>query len=156
MVVPAPVWFSTPLPEMLPAMVTLPPLLMGNGVVENDVRFRSGTVPSQDLQAVNSAIDRARANLPAGIEPYAEIMGNAINEVADYTVEVPPALAPVDVQRAIETRIVPQLRALPGVQRVEVYGTGNEALLVAPDLTAMAHYGVGVGAIVDAVKQHVV
>lgn len=129
---------------------------MGNGVVENDVRFRSGAMPSQDLQAVNSAIDRARTNLPSGVEPYAEIMGNAINEVADYTVEVPPDVTAVDVQRAIVTRIVPQLRALPGVQRVEVFGTGNEALLISPDLTAMAHYGVGVGAIVDAVKQHVV
>ncbi|MDE1903462.1 MAG: efflux RND transporter permease subunit [Alphaproteobacteria bacterium] len=129
---------------------------MGNGVVENDVRFRSGTVPSQDLQAVNSAIDRARAGLPPGIEPYAEIMGNAINEVADYTVEIPPDVAPADVQRAIAARIVPQLRALPGVQRVTVYGTGDEALLISPNLAAMAHYGVGVGAIADAVKQHVV
>ncbi|MDE2165955.1 MAG: efflux RND transporter permease subunit [Alphaproteobacteria bacterium] len=129
---------------------------MGNGVVENDVRFRSGTVPSQDLQAVNGAIDRARGNLPAGVEPYAEIMGNAINEVADYTAEIPADVAPVDVQRAVVTRIVPQLRALPGVQRVEVYGTGDEALLIAPDLAAMARYGVGVGAITKAVKQHVV
>ena len=129
---------------------------MGNGVVENDVRFRSGTVPSLDLQAVNGAIDRARGRLPPGVEPYAEIMGNAINEVADYTAEIPTDVAPVDVQRAIVTRIVPQLRALPGVQRVDVYGTGDEALLVAPDLTAMARYDVGVGAIVKAVKQHVV
>jgi len=129
---------------------------MGNGVVENDVSFRAGTVPLLDLQAVNGAIDRARSGLPQGVEPYAEIMGNAINEVADYTAEIPTDVAPVDVQRAIVTRIVPQLRALPGVQRVDVYGTGNEALLVAPDLTAMARYGVGVSAIVDAVKQHVV
>ncbi|MDE2228780.1 MAG: efflux RND transporter permease subunit [Alphaproteobacteria bacterium] len=129
---------------------------MGNGVVENDVRFRSGTVPSLDLQAVNGAIDRARGRLPSGVEPYAEIMGNAINEVADYTVEIPGAIPPVEVQRAVVTRIVPQLRALPGVQRVDVYGTGDEALLVAPDLAAMNRYGVGVGAIVDAVKRHVV
>ncbi len=129
---------------------------MGNGVVENDVRFRSGTAPSQDLQAVNGVIDRARGRLPSTAEPYAEIMGNAINEVADYTTAIPAGIAPVSVQRAIVTRIVPQLRALPGVQRVDVYGTGDEALLVAPDLQAMSHYDVGVGAIIDAVKQHVV
>ena len=129
---------------------------MGNGVVENDIRFRSGTVPSLDLQAVNSAIDRARGRLPSVAQPYAEIMGNAINEVADYATAIPAGVAPVTVQRAIVTRIVPQLRALPGVQRVDVFGTGDEALLVAPDLQAMSHYDVGVGAIVDAVKQHVV
>lgn len=129
---------------------------MGNGVVENDVRFRSGTSPSQALQAVNGAIDRARGRLPPEVEPDAQIMGNAINEVADYTAEIPPGVAPAELQRAIVTRVVPELRALAGVQRVEVYGAGDEALIVAPDLTAMAHHDVGVGAIVDAVREHVV
>ena len=129
---------------------------MGNGVVETDLRFRAGTAPSQDLQSVNGAIDRARSELPSSANPYAEIMGNAINEVADYAAEIPQAVPPVEVQRAIVTRIVPELRAIPGVQRVEVYGTGDEALLIAPDLGAMDRYGVGVGAIVEALKRQVV
>ncbi|HVA15735.1 MAG TPA: efflux RND transporter permease subunit [Stellaceae bacterium] len=129
---------------------------MGNGVVEDDVRFRAGTTPSQDLQAVNGAIDRARGRLPAAVEPYAEIMGNAINEVADYAAALPDNVAPVDVQRAILTRVVPQLRALPGVQQVEVYGSGDEALWIAPNLQAMNHYGVAPSAIVAALRQQVV
>ena len=33
---------------------------MGHGTVQTDIRFARGTDPQQDLQAVNSAIDRAR------------------------------------------------------------------------------------------------
>ncbi len=129
---------------------------MGNGVVENDVTFRGRTSPLQDLQAVNGAIDRARGELPASAQPYAEIMGNAISEVADYAAELPPDVAPVEAQRAIVTRVVPALRALPGVQQVEVYGSGDEALRVAPDLGAMSRYDIAPGALVTALKQQVV
>ncbi|HYW04059.1 MAG TPA: efflux RND transporter permease subunit [Gammaproteobacteria bacterium] len=141
-------------------IMTLPNLdsvrsTMGNGTVETDVRFARGTDPQQDLQAVNSAIDRARGELPPSAHPYAEIMGNAINEVADYTAHIPASVDPGEVQRLVRSDIQPALRALPGVQRVEVYGTGNEALWVQPDLAAMHTYGVPVTAIVTALKQHV-
>ncbi|HEB80846.1 MAG TPA: efflux RND transporter permease subunit, partial [Chromatiales bacterium] len=81
--------------------------VMGEGTVQTDVRFRNGTDPQQDLQAVYSAVDRARSRLPAGARPYAEIMGAAIDEVADYAVRIPDGVAPMRVQRAIQTRIVP-------------------------------------------------
>src|SRR5487761_497879 len=86
-------------------ILTLPDLqgvrsTMGNGVVEIDVRFREGTSATLDLQAVNGAIDRARGQLPAAAQPLAQIMGNAINEVADYTVQIPAGVAPAEVERA--------------------------------------------------------
>ncbi|HYW92389.1 MAG TPA: efflux RND transporter permease subunit [Gammaproteobacteria bacterium] len=128
---------------------------MGNGTVQTDVRFARGSDPQQDLQAVNSAIDRARAELPAAVQPRARIMGNAINEVADYTAHIPADVDPGEVQRAVRSGIEPALRALPGVQRVEVYGTGAEALWVQPNLAAMHTYDVPVTAIVTALKRHV-
>jgi multidrug efflux pump subunit AcrB len=141
-------------------MLALPDLVsvrstMGHGTVETDIRFARGTNPQQDLQAVNSAIDRARGRIPASVQPYAEIMGNAINEVADYTVRIPAAVAPMTVQRAIRTRVVPALRALAGVQRVEVYGSGDEALWIQPDPQAMQRYRVPITAIVRAVRKQV-
>ncbi len=128
---------------------------MGHGTVETDIRFTRGTNPQQDLQAVNSAIDRARGQLPATARPYAEIMGNAINEVADYTVAIPTAVAPMMVERAVRSAVIPALRALPGVARVEVYGSGDEALWVQPNLTAMRHYHVPITAITRAIKSQV-
>ena len=129
--------------------------VMGNGTVEIDVRFREGSDAQIDLQAVNGAIDRARADLPAQIDPVAQIMGNAVNEVADYSARIPADIAPAQVQRSVRANIVPALRAIPGVQFVQVYGAGDEALWIQPDLGAMQRYGVPVTALADAVKAQV-
>ncbi len=128
---------------------------MGNGTVENYIRFQQGSNPETDLQAVNGAIDRARGQMPTSVHPLAEIMGNAINEVADYTAEIPTSVSPVEVQRDVLTGIVPALRALPGVQRVETYGAGDESLWVQPNLPAMVRYHVPVTAITQSLAQNV-
>jgi cobalt-zinc-cadmium resistance protein CzcA len=129
---------------------------MGNGVVETDIRFGEGTDPEQDLMAVNGAIDRARGQIPASVQPVAEIMGQAINEVADLSLDIPAAVDPAKVERAVLANVAPALRALPGVYRVEVYGVGQEALWVQPDLAAMYRYGVPVSSLVAALQQSVV
>ena len=129
--------------------------VMGNGTVEIDVRFGPGSSAQIDLQAVNGAIDRARGDLPAQARPVAQIMGNAINEVADYTARIPAGIDPAMVQRAVRADIAPALRAIPGVQFVDVFGAGNEALWIQPDLNAMRRYGVSVERIVQAVQSQV-
>ena len=129
--------------------------VMGNGTVETDVRFRDGTDPQQDLLAVNSAIDRARSQLPANAQPWAEIMGNAINEVADYAAQIPAGVAPAEVERVALANVVPALRAVPGVQLVNLFGAGEEALWVQPDLTALHRCHVSVTAIFQAIKDQV-
>ena len=128
---------------------------MGNGLVEVDIRFREGTDAQQDLLAVNGAIDRARGRLPASVHPFSQIMGNAINEVADYTLQIPSGIAPAQVQRAVRAHVAPALRALSGVQFVEVYGTGDEALWVQPNLDAMRRYQMPITAITQAIKEQV-
>lgn len=128
---------------------------MGGGTVEIDIRFREGTSATLDLQAVNGAIDRARGQLPGSVSPIAQIMGNAINEVADYTAQIPVDVAPAEVQRALLANVVPELRALPGVQRVTVYGGGDEALWIQPDLGALRRYGVSITDLGRAVREQV-
>jgi cobalt-zinc-cadmium resistance protein CzcA len=141
-------------------ILTLPDLqsvhsTMGNGVVEIDVRFREGTSATLDLQAVNGAIDRARGQLPPAANPLAQVMGNAIGEVADYTARIPTDIAPAQVQRAVLADVAPALRALSGVQFVNVYGAGEEALWIQPDLDALRRYGISVSAVARAVKSQV-
>jgi len=128
---------------------------MGDGTVETDVRFQQGTDAQMDLQAVNGAIDLARGDLPASAHPLAQIMGNAINEVADYALKIPASLDPAQAQRAVLANVVPALRALPGVQLVDLYGTGEEALWVQPNLAALRRYGVSVTALVRALEGQV-
>ncbi len=129
---------------------------MGNGLVETDIRFREGTAAEQDLMAVNGAIDRVRAQMPASVQPFTGIMGTGINEVADYSLAIPARDSPAEVERAVMAGVVPALRALPGVYRVEVYGAGQEALWVQPDLEAMYRYGVPISSLLDALQQQVV
>ena len=128
---------------------------MGLGTAELTARFRSGTDPQVDLQAAYGAVDRARGALPPSVSPYAEIMGNAINEVADYGVQIQAGVSPAVVQRAIRTRILPALRALPGVQRIELFGSGEESLWVQPDLLALRRHGVGVDSLATALSDPV-
>ena len=130
--------------------------VMGNGTVSIDVRFRNGSDAQIDLQAVNGAIDRARARLPSGAHPVAQVMGNAINEVADYTASIPTGVDPSQVQRRVLADIAPALRALPGVQEVQVFGAGREVLWIQPDLDAMRRYDVGAQAIVRSVRAQTV
>lgn len=128
---------------------------MGHGSVQINARFAEGSAAQADLQAVNGAIDRARGQLPAQVHPYAQIMGNAINEVADYVARIPDGVDAADVQRIVHARIEPMLRALPGVQRVEVYGAGEPALWVQPDLAALHAHDVSVDALVHALHRRV-
>jgi len=127
---------------------------LGNGTVETDIRFAHGPAAT-DLQAVNGALDRAAAAMPASVHPLAQIMGNAINEVADYTARIPASADPSAVERAAANNLVPALRALPGVQRVELFGAGPEALWVQPRLQALRRYGVSVTAITAALQASV-
>ncbi len=129
--------------------------VMGDGTAELDARFTAGGDARLALQSVQGAIGMARAELPPGVEPLAEIMGNSINEIADYAVVVPPGTDPAEVQRAVLAGAVPALRALPGVQRVELYGAGGEALWVQPDLAALRRYGVSAAALSRALHEQV-
>lgn len=129
---------------------------IADGEVETDVRFDAGTHPSADLQAVNGAIDRARARLPAGVAPFAQVMGAAINEVADYTLAIPADVAPGAAMRAVQANVVPALRGVPGVRRVEAFGIGPQALWVQPDLASMARYHVPVQALIAAIRHDVI
>lgn len=129
--------------------------VMGGGTAEIDVRFSPDSAAQIDLQAVNGAIDRARARLPAQAHPVAEVMGNAINEIADITAQIPAEVPPAQVQRAVLSTVAPALRAIPGVQFVHVYGGGTEALWIQPDLEAMRRYDVSATDIVRAVRAQV-
>ncbi len=129
--------------------------VMGQDTLEMDARFRPGSNAQMDLQAIYSAIDRARGGLPPGVQPYAEIMGAAINEVADYALQIPPGVEPMDAERAVITRVVPAVRAIPGVQRVLVFGSGTQSLWIQPDLKALRQYRVALGDLEAAIRQQV-
>lgn len=129
---------------------------MGQGTAQITARFDEGTNPQLDLQTVYAAIDRARGVLPTAAHPFAEVMGNAINEIADYGIDFPKSIPAYRIQRDLRTRILPALRAVPGVQRVELFGSGNEVLWIQPNPGALRRYDIGVRALSKAVRDQVV
>ncbi len=129
---------------------------ISEGTAELDARFTQGSNPQLALQAVYGAIDRARASLPANVSPYAEIMGNAVNEVADYAVALPADVPAWQAENAIRTHVLPALRSLPGVQRVELFGAGPPTLWIQPDPAALIQHHVGVQALARAIGNAVV
>lgn len=120
---------------------------IGQGSVKIDARFTEGTSATSALQDVNGVVGRISGSFPKGSRLTTEISGNAINEVADYAVQVPPGVDASRVQRVIETDIVPRIRAVPGVQKVSVAGPGADAIWVRPDLAKMQRFNVPVSAI---------
>lgn len=123
---------------------------LAQGTAQLTARFTEGSDPQLDLQAVYGAIDRSRASLPPGVAPYAEIMGNAVNEVADYGVSLPAGVPAWEVENAVRTNVLPALRALPGVQRVELFGAGPPTLWIQPDPAALVQHHVGISALARA------
>ena len=126
---------------------------LSQGTAQITARFAEGTNSQLDLQSVYTAISRTRNQLPSNVQPYAEIMGNANNEVADYSMPLVSGVSPAKLQREIQVRIVPALRALPGVQRVELFGAGHESLWIEPRLTALRHYNVSLSELTKALSQ---
>ncbi|NNM60809.1 MAG: efflux RND transporter permease subunit [Steroidobacteraceae bacterium] len=124
---------------------------LAQGTGQFTAQFVQGTDPQLALQAVYGAIDRARASLPAGVQPYAEIMGNAVNEIADYGASLPPDVPAWQAEDAIRTRVLPALRALHGVQRVELFGAGAPTLWIQPSPAALIQHRVGIEALARAV-----
>lgn len=129
---------------------------MGGGIVTLTARFRNKTDPSQDLQAVYGAIDRAKSGLPQDVNPYAQVMGNAVNEVADYAVSLDPGTTRLSARIAVRNQVLPTLRGLPGVQRVYLIGGGTPSYWVQPRPSALIQAGITLPALAGSLEKDLV
>ncbi|MDI7047647.1 hypothetical protein QMN58_29555, partial [Escherichia coli] len=73
--------------------------VIGQGAVRIEARFAEGTAATGALQDVNGVIGRINGSQPNGATLTTEISGNAINEVADYAVQIPDGVDASMVQR---------------------------------------------------------
>src|SRR3984893_14430473 len=116
--------------------------VVGQGSVKIEARFTEGTVAASALQEVNGVVGRINASLPKRASLSTEISGNAINQVADYAVQIPEGGDASQVQRVIESNLAPRIRAIAGVQRVSVSGPGADVIWIHPDLATMQRFNV--------------
>ncbi len=121
--------------------------VIGQGSVKIEARFSEGTSAASALQDVNGVIGRINSSLPKGTNLTTEISGNAINEVADYAVQIPDGVDASQIQRIVESNFAPRIRAVAGVQRVSVAGPGADAIWVRPDLAKLQRFNVSASAL---------
>jgi len=121
--------------------------VIGQGSVKIEARFSEGTTAASALQDVNGVIGRINSSLPKGTTLTTEISGNAINEVADYAIQIPDGVDASQIQRIVESNFAPRVRAVAGVQRVSVAGPGADAIWVRPDLARLQRFNVSASAL---------
>ncbi|EIF32116.1 cation/multidrug efflux pump [Burkholderia sp. Ch1-1] len=121
--------------------------VIGQGSVKIEARFSEGTSAASALQDVNGVIGRVNSSLPKGTNLTTEISGNAINEVADYAIQIPDGVDASQIQRIVESNFAPRVRAVAGVQRVSVAGPGADAIWVRPDLAKLQRFNVSASAL---------
>jgi cobalt-zinc-cadmium resistance protein CzcA len=121
--------------------------VIGQGSVKIEARFSEGTSAASALQDVNGVIGRINSSLPKGTNLTTEISGNAINEVADYAIQIPDGVDASQIQRIVESNFAPRVRAVAGVQRVSVAGPGADAIWVRPDLARLQRFNVSASAL---------
>lgn len=121
--------------------------VVSQGSVKIEARFSESTTAASALQDVNGVIGRVNGSLPKGTSLTTEISGNAINEVADYAIQIPDGVDASQVQRVVESNLALRIRAIAGVQRVSVAGPGADAVWVRPDLGKMERFNVSASAL---------
>src|SRR5579863_5294559 len=112
-----------------------------NGVGAIVVQFRFGSNLQADRANVQSAVDAARANMPLDLVPpvvstddptQAQILDEAISSVL---------VSPAQLAETLNDRIVPALRAVPGVGSVRSSGAVARQFTVVPRLAALDALG---------------
>lgn len=102
-------------------------------------------------QLIASALAQVRTNLPAGVRPQLENLGNSLAMISTYTVS--GGASPVAMRNWVQYVLAPALTAQSGVARVQVMGGGVQALRVNLDPLALREHGLSAQDVVDAIRR---
>lgn len=117
--------------------------LAQDGVAQIVVRFRFGSDLDTDRANVQQAVDAARANMPADLlAPAIAEIDPSQAPVLDVAVES-AVLSPRALADTLDNRVLPALRATPGVGAVSVEGEPVRQFTVVPKLGALDATGIG-------------
>jgi multidrug efflux pump subunit AcrB len=88
---------------------------------EIELDFDPKSAAREDLQRVNEALARARAELPAGLQITTIIESPSIEPVVSYALRS-DSLSQARLQHALETHLTSVFSGTPGLDRVTVFG----------------------------------
>jgi multidrug efflux pump subunit AcrB len=101
------------------------------GVATIIAQFKLGT--NLDIAAINvqSAVDAARVYLPVDLDPPSVYKNGASQPLLDLAISS-KALSPTQLADFVNNRLEPELKAIPNVQEVDVYGASDREFHVEP------------------------
>jgi len=124
--------------------------IAGLSVVSLD--FRAGTDPQRAHQDIAERLARVAGLLPEGIgAPKLSPLTSSTMDVLKIGL-VSDKLDRFALRDLADWSLKPQLLAVPGVARVNVFGGDVRQLTIAPDLAKLTAYGITIGELADAAR----
>ena len=120
------------------------------GSAEISINFTWGANMDLALQRVESAVQKAQANLPPGVTFDVRRMDPTSFPVAAYSLTSATA-TPVELRRIADRTLAPVLSTIPGVARVGVLGGAAGEYRVIVDPAKLWAYGLTVGDVTAAI-----
>jgi len=98
------------------------------GISQISVQFDWGMPVNDARQLVQARLGQVFAILPQGVVPRLEQIGTTLQEVAGYTITSPSD--PVALLNTVRYRLLPRLKQLPGVSRIDLLGGEQRTFMV--------------------------
>ena len=106
------------------------------GVSQVTVEFSEGYDLLAARQLVSAALSRLTGTLPPNVHPVIDNLGSRLQQIVGYTVS-DSSVTPERLRQLVQFRLVPRLRSIPGISRIQVMGGRRSAIVVEPDLNAL-------------------
>lgn len=124
----------------------------GEGYATVALEFTAGFDSEEALDDVREAVDRARAELPSGVdEPVVREVNVALFPVITVILSGP---VPERALNALAEGLQDRIEALPGVLEVETGGKREQLLEILIDPTALASYNISLGNLLEQVQRN--
>lgn len=98
------------------------------GISQISVQFDWGMAVNDARQLVQAKLGQVFAILPHGVVPRLEQIGTTLQEVSGYTITSPSD--PAALLNTVRYRLLPRLKQLPGVSRIDLLGGEQRAFIV--------------------------
>ena len=91
-------------------------------------------------QLISAALSRLSGRLPAGTHPLIDNLGSRMQQIVGYTI-VNSRIPQTKLRQSVEYQLVPVLRSIPGISRIDVMGGERPAFVVEPNLAHLKQLG---------------
>ncbi len=110
------------------------------GVSQVTVEFGQGYNLLSARQLISAALSRLSGSLPSGTHPLIDNLGSRMQQIVGYTI-VNSHIPQTELRQIVEYRLIPTLRSIPGISRVDVMGGERPAFVVEPNVARLKQLG---------------